>query len=91
MHVPFAEWLGLNIIGVYGPAEPSPAVILRLVQLKPDLVIDNYHAPAGKAIAEAAGVPYVELINFPGKDNTFTIEDVFRYNAVMLIRTAAEK
>jgi hypothetical protein len=77
---PFAAWLGFDIAGEYGPAEPSPALILDMVRTRPALVIDNYHNPVGRPIAEAAGVPYVELINFPGKDGTRTVEDVFRHN-----------
>jgi zinc transport system substrate-binding protein/iron/zinc/copper transport system substrate-binding protein len=84
--VPFAAWLGFDIAGEYGPAEPSPALILDLVKTAPTLVIDNYHIPSGRPIAEAAGVPYVELINFPGKDGTRTVEDLFRYNADLLER-----
>jgi ABC-type Fe3+-hydroxamate transport system substrate-binding protein len=86
MHRPFAEWLGLDIAGEYGPAEPSPAVIAGLARLGPDLVIDNYHVPAGRPIAEAAGAAYAELINFPGRDGTLTIEDLFSYNARALLR-----
>ena len=85
MQPPFVSWLGIGIAGEYGPAEPSPALVLELVNLKPDLVIDNYHNPNGRPVAEAAGAPYAELINFPGKDGTRTIEDVFRYNAGILL------
>ena len=88
MQTPFAEWLGFEIIGEYGPAEPSPAVILEMVQTGPALVIDNYHGPSGSPIAEAAGAPYAEMLNFPGKDKTETLEDVFRYNAQALINAA---
>ncbi|MDR1948214.1 MAG: metal ABC transporter substrate-binding protein [Spirochaetaceae bacterium] len=91
MHTPFAEWLGLDIVGEYGPAEPSPGLILSLVQTGPALVIDNYHAPSGYPIAEAARAPYGELINFPGRGGTRTIEDVFRYNADVLINAAASR
>lgn len=86
----FAAWLGLEVLGEYGPEEPSPALILNLVQTEPALVIDNYHAPSGRPVAEAARAAYVELINFPGKDGTKTIEDLFRYNAGVLVRAAAK-
>ena len=88
MHTPFIEWIGFEIIGEYGPAEPSPAVIFQLARLNPYLVIDNYHEPSGQPIAEAAKAVYADLINFPGKDGTKNIEDVFRYNADVLIRVA---
>jgi hypothetical protein len=79
-------WLGLTISGEYGPAEPSPAVILELVNKKPALVVDNYHGPSGMPIAEAARAPYAELINFPGKGGTKTLDDVFRYNMDALLK-----
>jgi hypothetical protein len=88
MQTPFMSWLGFEISGEYGPAEPSPALILDLVRTRPLLVIDNYHSPSGGPIAEAARIPCIELINFPGKDGTLTIEDVFRYNADMLVEAA---
>jgi hypothetical protein len=85
MQTPFVSWLGITVAGVYGPAEPSPALVLELVNLRPDIVIDNYHNPSGIPVAEAAKSPYAELVNFPGKDGTQTIEDVFRYNADILL------
>jgi hypothetical protein len=91
MQTPFAAWLGFDVIGEYGPAEPSPAVILEMVQTRPALVIDNYHGPSGQPIAEAAKAPYAELLNFPGKDGTLSIEDVFRYNADVLIKAALSR
>ena len=88
MQLPFVKWLGFDVIGEYGPAEPSPALILDLARLKPVLVIDNYHGPSGIPIAEAARVPYAELINFPGKDGTKTLADVFQYNMEVLIKVS---
>ncbi|MDR2375392.1 MAG: ABC transporter substrate-binding protein [Treponema sp.] len=85
MQTPFISWLGFDIAGEYGPAEPSPALVLEMVNMKPTLVIDNYHNASGLPIAEAAKVPYAELLNFPGRDGTRTIEDVFRYNAAALL------
>ena len=76
----FVEWLGLDVVGTFGPGEPSPAVVLDMIKKKPAMVLDNYHNPGGKALAESLNVPYVVLINFPGKDGTRTIEDVFLYN-----------
>jgi zinc transport system substrate-binding protein/iron/zinc/copper transport system substrate-binding protein len=91
MQTPFVKWLGFEIIGEYGPAEPSPQVILGLVNLKPALVVDNYHGPSGMPVAEAAKAPYAELINFPGKGGTKTLDDVFRYNADILLKAAPKK
>jgi hypothetical protein len=88
MQSPFARWAGFEIIGEYGPAEPSPALIFDLAKTSPAVVIDNYHGPAGQPVAEAARAPYAELINFPGKSGTVTIEDVFRYNTTVLLQAA---
>lgn len=76
----YAEWLGFTVVGTFGPGESSPALLLDLVRARPALVIDNYHNPSGKAAAEATGAPLVTLVNFPGKDGTKTIEDVFALN-----------
>lgn len=85
-----AEWMGFQVAGTFGPGEPSPSVILELVRLKPSVVIDNYHNPTGKPVAEALKAPYVELINFPGKDGTVTLEDVYRYNARAYLAAAGK-
>jgi hypothetical protein len=76
----YAQWLGFEVVGTFGPGEGSPAGLLDLVRAKPVLIIDNYHSLSGKAVGEALAVPVVTLINFPGKDGTATIEDVFAYN-----------
>ncbi len=75
-----AKWWGFEIVGTFGPGELSPQTLLTLVRMKPDLVIDTWHNVSGTAIAEALGNSYVELVNFPGKDGTRSIEDVFAYN-----------
>jgi hypothetical protein len=83
----FSRWAGLNVVGVFGPAEPSPAVVVELAGLKPDFVIDNYHNQCGKAIALAADIPDIALINFPGRGGTVTLEDVFHYNENLLLES----
>jgi hypothetical protein len=87
----YAEWLGFDVVGTFGPGEPSPAVVLDLIRLKPALVVDNYHSPSGKPIAESLKAPIVELINFPGKDGTKSIEDVFAYNERQLLGAAKKQ
>jgi ABC-type Zn uptake system ZnuABC Zn-binding protein ZnuA len=89
--IPFAQWAGLEIAGEYGPSELSPVEILRLVNLRPALVVDNYHGPVAQAVAEAAGAGYVQLLNFPGKDGTKNMEDLFRYNTGVLIQAAGRQ
>lgn len=76
---PWMEWMGFEVVGVFGPGEPSPAQMLELLKAKPDIVIDNYHNPSGAALAESLKAPYAVLINFPGKDGTSSLEDVYAY------------
>jgi hypothetical protein len=87
----YAEWLGFEVVGTFGPGEPAPAVLLELAKAKPALVIDNYHNASGKAVAQATGAPMVELINFPGKDGTRTIEEVFARNERVLVEAVARR
>ncbi len=87
----YAQWLGFEVVGVFGPGESSPAHLLELVKASPALVIDNYHNPSGKSIAEALSIPQVTLINFPGKDGTKTIEDVFAYNERSFLAAAKKR
>ncbi|QQO10442.1 metal ABC transporter substrate-binding protein [Breznakiella homolactica] len=83
-----AEWLGFEVVGTFGPGESSPQALLNLVRLKPAVIIDNWHNVSGKALAESLPASYVELINFPGKDGTRTIEDVFAYNQRQFLEAA---
>jgi zinc transport system substrate-binding protein/iron/zinc/copper transport system substrate-binding protein len=80
---PFAKWLGYNIVGVFGAEEMSPAKVMEYANLKPDLVIDNFHNPQGKPIVEVAKCKYVELINFPSVKAP-TLIDLFKENAARL-------
>lgn len=75
-----AEWLGYNVVGVFGPDELSPARVVELTQLKPDLIMDNYHNPQAQAVQEITGCRRVELRNFP-ETETDTIEALLLDNA----------
>jgi zinc transport system substrate-binding protein len=86
----YVEWLGFEVVGEFGPAEPSPAVVVELAQKGAVVVIDNYHNPVGQPIAESAKAQYVQFINFPGKDGTVTIEDVYRHNVGALVKVAGQ-
>lgn len=86
----YAEWLGFEPVATFGPGEASPALLLEIAKAKPALIIDNYHNPSGKAVQEALGVPLVELINFPGKDGTRTIEDVFTRNERIILAASSK-
>lgn len=81
---PFLDWLGYDVVATFGFDELTPVRIHELAGLEPHLVVDVWHNPAGEPLAEAAGVPYVQLINFPGRDGTRTLLDVFRHNAGQL-------
>lgn len=80
----FIRWLGYNVVGVIGPDDLTPAKIGELLAAKPDMVIDNWHNAQARPVAEAAGVPYVELLNFPGTHGTRSIQSVIEYNASVL-------
>ena len=79
----WAEFAGLELVGTFGPGPLQPGDLLRLSALKPNIILDNAHMPAGVPLAEAAGAGRVQLINFPrpGMD----LLDVFRENARALM------
>ncbi|MCU0935271.1 MAG: ABC transporter substrate-binding protein [Gammaproteobacteria bacterium] len=75
----WARLAGLEVVGTFaaGPARPSD--LLSLTGERPELVLDNAHAPGGAELAEAAGVPRVVLVNFPGPE--LDLAGVLRENA----------
>lgn len=77
----WARLAGLEVVGTFamGPARPSD--LLRLTGERPELVVDNAHAPGGAELAEAAGVPRVVLVNFPGPGPDLDLAGVLRENA----------
>ncbi|SCY92729.1 metal ABC transporter substrate-binding protein [Alkaliphilus peptidifermentans] len=79
----FTRALGYDVIEVFGAEELSPAKMGELANLKPDLIIDNYHNPQGMTIAELSGAKRVELRNFPGPEHGSLIE-LFLDNASKL-------
>ena len=81
-HRVLAEWLGYEIVAELGMGELTPARLREIVDLKPDIVIDNWHMPTGAPLR--GEIPYVVLINFPGHEGTRTLLDVLRYNAGLL-------
>ena len=72
--MPFVKWLGFDIIGVFSADELSPNKVMEYARMKPDMVIDNFHNPQGKPIAEIAKCDYVALINFPTANARSLIE-----------------
>jgi zinc transport system substrate-binding protein len=81
--VPFAKWLGYDIVGIFSAGELSPAKVMEYSNLKPDIIIDNFHNPQGKPIVEVVKCKYVELINFPSVKAPSLIE-LFKENASRL-------
>lgn len=81
---PFLEWLGYDIIETFGFEEMTPVRLRQLQSLNPDIIVDVWHNPTAESLGEVTDALYAPLINFPGRDNTRTLIDVFRYNAQRL-------
>ena len=64
----------------------TPKVIGDTVAKNPDLVVYIYHVPVAQVIAENAKCKYIQVINFPGIENTKTLEDIFEYNSKELLK-----
>jgi zinc transport system substrate-binding protein len=77
----FAEEMGLNPVAVIGPAPLELFNLGELVKKEVVLIIDNAHNPIAQPLTEMKkGVRIVECINFPGLQNTNSLEDVIRYD-----------
>jgi zinc transport system substrate-binding protein len=83
---PFTRWAGLSIVQMISPGELTPKVVAEAITKKPELVVDILHFPIAKVIAENAKCKYIQVINFPGIENTKTIEDIFEYNSTQLLK-----
>lgn len=83
---PFARWAGLDIVQIVSPGELTPKVIGDAVAKNPELVVDIYHVPVAQVIAENVRCKYVQVINFPGVENTQTLEEIFEYNSKELLK-----
>jgi zinc transport system substrate-binding protein/iron/zinc/copper transport system substrate-binding protein len=83
---PFAQWAGLELVQIVSPGELTPKVIGNAVAKHPELVVDIYHFPVARTIAENAKCKYIQVINFPGVGNTQTLEDIFEYNSQELLK-----
>jgi zinc transport system substrate-binding protein len=83
---PFAQWAGLEVVQVVSPGELSVKALTEAVAKHPDVVVDVLHMPAARIIAENAKSRYTQIINFPGSENTVTIEDVFEFNTSRLVK-----
>jgi hypothetical protein len=65
MQLPLAKDLGLNIVGVFGPAAATSAEIADARKAGYDLVIDNVHNPVASPLVEVSGAKLVIWRNFP--------------------------
>jgi zinc transport system substrate-binding protein len=83
---PFAKWAGLTVVHVIRPGELTPRAIAEAAAQAPDVVVDILHFPVAKVIAENAKCRYAQLINFPGVNETSSLEDIFQYNSTELMR-----
>ncbi|HVN24007.1 MAG TPA: metal ABC transporter substrate-binding protein [Syntrophorhabdales bacterium] len=82
----FSSWAGLNVVQVVPLGELTPKVIADSVAQKPDVVVDILHSPVAKTIAENAKCKYVQIINFPGVENTASLTDIFEYNTNQMLK-----
>ena len=84
--LPFAGWAGLSVVQTINPGELTPKAIADAIAQKPELIVDILHFPVAKVIAENAKCKYIQVINFPGVENTQTLEDIFEYNSTQLMK-----
>jgi zinc transport system substrate-binding protein len=82
---PFSKWANLSIAQMITPGELTPKVVADAVIKKPELVVDILHFPVARVIAENARCRYIQIINFPGVEDTRTLEDIFEYNSMKVI------
>ena len=83
---PFCKWANLSILQMIPPGELTPKIIADAIAQKPELVVDVFHFPIARVIAENANCKYIQIINFPGVEGAKTLEDVFEYNSMQLIK-----
>ncbi|MFW6290781.1 MAG: metal ABC transporter solute-binding protein, Zn/Mn family [Spirochaetota bacterium] len=82
-----AEGLGMNVVGVFGPAPLEARQIDELTKTSPTLIIDNGHNPVAQPVAETTSAPVSVWYNFPGVDGSRTLLDIFEMNRAALDAT----
>jgi len=75
-----AESLGMNVVGVFGPAPLEARQIDEISRLDPSLIIDNGHNPIATPLEETTDATITVWYNFPGTGGTRTLLDIFAYN-----------
>lgn len=76
----WADFAGLKVTGVYGPAPVTPSQLQELTAEKPGIVLANAHVPGGNP--EIDGAERVDIVNYPKDD--LDLIGVFRANAATL-------
>ncbi len=75
-----AEDLGMNVVGVFGPAPLEARQIDELSRLDPVLIIDNGHNPIAAPLLETTDARVTTWYNFPGIQGSRTLFDIFELN-----------
>lgn len=71
------QYTGIKFLDIFGLALPEPPQILKMTKTNASLIIDNAHNPLGLALKETLPqTDYFVLLNFPGSNDTRTLEDV---------------
>jgi len=79
----WAALAGLDVAGTFGPEPLTPTDVATLVALKPTVILENKHMPAGADLVEASGATKLDMTNFPGDD--LDLMAVITANADVLI------
>ncbi|QTH45483.1 hypothetical protein J4772_14340 [Cohnella sp. LGH] len=81
---PFLKWLGYEVVGEFGPDEPTPSRLAELSKLAPNLIVDNAHMPQGAGFSEISkNTKRIELRSYPDSGMK-TLLDILRHNAEQL-------
>lgn len=75
-----AQDLGMNVVGVFGPAPMEARQIDELSKLDPVLIVDNGHNPISTPLLETTDAEVTTWYNFPGVQGTRTLFDIFELN-----------
>ena len=83
---PFIRDIGMEPVAIIGPAPLEVYQIVDIAKMKEALlIIDNIHNPIAQPLKEIlTDMPVVELVNFPGRNGTTSLESVIEYNLTQL-------
>ncbi len=77
--------MGFEISGIFGPSSLEAVDIDKLAKLNAGLIIDNEHNPVGLPLLKVKTESvYTQLLNFPGRHHTTTLQEVIQYNIQQL-------